>query len=109
MSKSSQAKVTIPKTPEDFVLQAIPALRDVTKSQGIDVRLSGLNTALKKLYGVDPKTITKGMSEKGLITVIPCKKGSYSSVRIYLKGECPTGSQRDVDSTVKAVLLKMSK
>ncbi len=74
---------------EEFVLRAIKALRDETRSKGIHVRYSGFNDAFRQRFGEDPRAFTEKMAAEGKIVIQPRKGG----VMLYAAGdEAPLAS-----------------
>ena len=87
---------------EDFVLAAIPALRDVTKGNGLHVVFSGFNDAFRATFpGVDPREVTARMAAEGKITLRPAFRGAV----IYLPGDKPASA--DTSAKANAALAKM--
>lgn len=71
---------------EQFVLEAIPALRDTGRSQGIHSVYSGFNQAFKQYFGKEARPVTDRMVEEGKLAIRPVKGG----VMMYLPSEAPT-------------------
>ena len=80
----------------DFVLKAIRNLRK-GGYKGIHTRYSGFNDAFRKQFGKDPVVTTKGMAEKGVIQMRPCKGGTM----IYLPGEMPEMAAKGDEALAK--------
>lgn len=99
---------------EEFVLQAITALRDETKSKGIHTVFSGFNGAFRSYFPEsDPSEVTKRMAEEGLLDLVPVVgtgrvmengKRAGGGVRIYLPGEAPQGSPKSDAETLAKIL-----
>ncbi|MFQ5802093.1 MAG: hypothetical protein ACE5JQ_04255 [Candidatus Methylomirabilales bacterium] len=79
---------------EEFVIRAIKKLRG--KYRGIHTVFSGFNEAFRKYFGEDPRPVTQGMANKGIIELRPVKGG----VMMYLKGEAPQAG----DDVLKKIL-----
>jgi len=75
-------------TKEEFTIQAIMKLRDLSKSKGIHTRYSGFNEAFKLQFGEESRATTEQMAANGEIAIIPAKGG----VRLYLAGDAPSGT-----------------
>ena len=84
---------------EHFVLNAIKALRDTSRSQGIHVRISGFNDAFRQKFGEDPRAFTEKMAAEGKIVVQPRKGGAM----MYLPGEAPAGALYDGKSALERI------
>jgi len=72
-------------TKEQFVLEAIRALRNPARSQGIHSVYSGFNQAFKRYFGEDSRDTTDKLVADGKIVIRPVKGG----VMMYLPGEAP--------------------
>lgn len=72
-------------TKEEFVLKAIPVLRDSTRSKGIHSVYSGFNQAFRKQFNDDPRPTTDAMVDAGTLAIRPTRGG----VMLYLPGEAP--------------------
>ena len=83
---------------EQFVLKAVKALRDPSKSTGIHVRYSGFNDAFRKEFGEDPRAFTEKMAADGKIVIQPRKGGAA----IFFPGEEPAGVATDALERIKA-------
>ena len=71
---------------EDFTLQAIETLRDVTRSMGIHSVFSGFNAAYREYYdGADPVAATTALAKAGKVGVQMRKRGAM----LYIPGEAP--------------------
>ena len=79
---------------EEFVVRAIKKLRG--KYRGIHTVFSGFNEAFRQYFGEDPRPVTQGMAQKGIIELRPVKGG----VMMYLKGEAPQAG----DDVLKKIL-----
>lgn len=73
-------------TKEEFVIQAIRKLRDLSRSKGIHTTFSGFNAAFKEYFGEEARTTTDEMVKAGTLEVRPIKGGAM----LYLPGEGPT-------------------
>ncbi len=74
-------------TKEEFIVQAIRKLRDLSKSKGIHSRFSGFNEAFKLQFGQESRATTDKMVAEGKLAIIPAKGG----VRLYLPEDAPAG------------------
>lgn len=70
---------------QEFYINAIKNLRDISKSNGIHVVYSGFNQAFRKYYGEDPIEVTNQLVDEGKIEIKPVKGG----IMLYLPGEGP--------------------
>ena len=70
---------------EQWVLRAIKALRDLSKSNGIHVVGAGFNEAFRKKFGEDPRSFTEKMAAEGKIVIQLRRRGAM----LYLPGEAP--------------------
>ena len=59
---------------EQFVLDAIQALRDPARSKGIHVNFSGFNQAFRARFGEDPRAFTEKMAAENKI-VLQMRRG----------------------------------
>ncbi len=83
-------------TKEEFIIQAIKNLRDLSKSKGIHSRFSGFNAAFKLQFGQESRATTDKMVTEGTLAIIPAKGG----VRLYLPEDAPAG-MAGVDALTK--------
>lgn len=67
---------TIRLTEEKFILRAIRNLR-TPPYKGINPVISGFNKAFRAYYGegADPVAATKKLADRGVLVIIPAKKG----------------------------------
>ncbi len=80
-----------PKTPKEFVLMAIPLLRN-DGYKGCHSTYSGFNDAFKALFpALDVITETRKLQEAGIIKLIPAKRG----VTIYLAADAPKSDKKE--------------
>lgn len=75
-------------TKEEFVVQAIKKLRDLSKSKGLHTRFSGFNEAFKLQFGEESRATTEKMATEGTVVIVPAKGG----VRLYLPGDAPAST-----------------
>lgn len=68
-----------------FVYDAIVALRDPSRSQGIHTRFSGFNDAFRQEFGEDPRAFTEKMAADGKLVIQPRKGGAM----LYHPGDEP--------------------
>ena len=86
-------------TKEEFVIQAILKLRDLSKSKGIHTRFSGFNEAFRLQFGEESRPTTEQMVANGELVIIPAKGG----VRLYLAGDAPSGGAGGADALAKII------
>ena len=72
-------------TEKEFVLAAIPRLRDLSRSKGIHTVYSGFNQAFRTHFGTDPRVTTDAMAQAGELIVRPARGG----VMLYLSDDAP--------------------
>lgn len=75
-------------TREEFVIQAIKKLRDLSKSKGIHTRFTGFNEAFKLQFGEESRATTEKMATAGTVVIVPAKGG----VRLYLPEDAPAST-----------------
>lgn len=85
---------------EDFFMQAIVRLRDLSKSRGIHTVFSNFNRTFREYYGEDPVKITQQLVSEGKIEIKFVTRG----VMIYLPGEGPSYKESNVEQTLAKIL-----